>query len=250
MDDKPKSAAASKFQERSNRIEAQILEQEKKKQERQFLEELAKRISIAREGRMFIERRDYAKAMVSYRRFLAITAKSLNVEVADLSPQLYEPKRRTAESLIISSIFFDLLKMLDRLNTPSAAQERQLYHRLFIRFTLGQPFQHFAGENIRKNLVYGGGIVNKKEFWNTYHAIQMKKYCVVATWAFGDEDCREVRSLREVRDGVLVRSALGRAFVDGYYRHGILLKNALSLIPGARGGTRALVRAIILSAKS
>ncbi|MGZ3711778.1 MAG: CFI-box-CTERM domain-containing protein [Bdellovibrionota bacterium] len=245
MEDKPKSAAASKFQERSNKIEEQIREAEKKKQERQFLEELGKRISIAREGRVFIERKDFAKAMIAYRRFLAITAKSQNVEIAQLSPQLFEEKRRTAEALIISSIFFDLLKMLDRLNTPSAAQERQLYHKLFVRFTLGQPFQHFAGENIRKNLVYGGGIVNKKEFWATYHAIQMKKYCVVATWAFGDEDCTEVQQLREFRDGKLSSTALGRAFTASYYRNGVLLRDCLKIIPGSKSAVRVVVRTFL-----
>lgn len=242
MDEKPKSAAASKFQERSNKIEAQILEAEKKKQERQFLEELAKRISIAREGRMYIERRDYARAMTAYRRFLMITAKSVNVEVEDLTPQHFEEKRRTAEALIISSIFFDLLKMLDRLNTPSAVEERRLYHRLFVRFTLGQPFQHFAGENIRKNLVYGGGIVNKKEFWATYHAIQMKKYCVVATWAFGDADCAEVERLRGLRDGLLSSTAIGRGLVSAYYNNGALLRDILKVIPGAKPVVRALLK--------
>lgn len=245
MDEKPKSAAASKFQERSNKIEEQILEREKKKEERQFLEELGKRISIAREGRVYIERKDFAKAMVAYRRFLAITAKSLGVEIEALTPLNFEEKRRTAEALIISSIFFDLLKMLDRLNTASAAQERQLYHKLFIRFTIGQPFQHFAGENIRKNLVYGGGIVNKKEFWATYHAIQVKKYCVVATWAFGDEDCAEVQALREFRDGSLSQSALGRAFTESYYRNGVLLRDGLKVIPGAKTAVRAAVRAFL-----
>lgn len=245
MDEKPKSSAASKFKERSNKIEKQILEQEKKKQERQFLEELAKRISIAREGRMFIERRDYAKAMAAYRRFLAITAKSVEVDVGDLNPQLFDEKRRTSEALLISSIFFDLLKMLDRLNTQSALEERQLYHRLFIRFTLGQPFQHHAGENIRKNLVYGGGIVNKKEFWSTYHAIQMKKFCVIATWAFADQDCAEVRALRDWRDGQLSRHALGRTFARTYYRHGIAVRNTLSHIPGAKATVRTLVRTFL-----
>lgn len=245
MDEKPKSAAASKFQERSNQIEEQIREAEKKKQERQFLEELAKRISIAREGRMYIERRDYAKAMTAYRRFLAITAKSVNVEVEQLSPNLFDEKRRTSEALILSSIFFDLLRMLDRLNTPTALEERRLYHRLFIRFTLGQPFQHFAGENIRKNLVYGGGIVNKKEFWNTYHAIQVKRFCVVATWAFGDADCVEVERLRGFRDGVLVNSRPGRAFVETYYRHGTMVRDVLSQVPGAKPAVRTAIRGFL-----
>ena len=242
MSDKPKSSAQDRFAERSDRLEEQILEAEKKKQERAFLEELAKRISIAREGRVFIEKRDYAKAMTAYRRFLAITARSVNVEVEQLSPQLFEEKRRTAEALIVSSIFFDLLRVLDKLDTPSALEERRLYHKLFIRFTLGQPFQYFAAENIRKNLIYGSAIKNKKEFWATYHAIQVKKFCVIATWAFGDEDCAEVERLRHLRDGHLAASAPGRAFIAAYYEHGHHLRNALRVVPGARWALRVILK--------
>ena len=70
MTEKPRSAAQNKQKERSDKLEAQIREGEKRKQERQFLEELAKRITIAREGRTYIERRNYPAAMNAYRRFL------------------------------------------------------------------------------------------------------------------------------------------------------------------------------------
>lgn len=244
MSDDKRSSAQDRFNERSQQIEQQIRDAEKKKQDRAFLEELAKRISIAREGRMYIEKKDYSRAMTSYRRFLAITAKSVNVEVEQLSPMLFEEKRRVAEALIVSSIFFDLLRILDRLESASALEERKLYHKLFIRFTLGQPFQYFAGENIRKNLIYGGAIKHKKEFWATYHAIQVKKFCVVATWAFGDEDCFEVQKMRELRDGKLSGSALGRRMVKIYYNHGTLLRDTLKLIPGGKQIVRWAIRAV------
>lgn len=240
-----KSKAMDKFADRSAKIEEQIREQEKKKQERQFLEELGKRISVAREGRMYIEKRDYARAMTAYRRFLAITARSVNVEIEALSPQLIEEKRRVAEALILSSIFFDLLRMLDKLDTPSAAEERRLYHKLFIRFTLGQPFQHFAGENIRRNLIYSNALKHKKEFWATYHAIQTKRFCVVGTWAFGNEAAPELDRLRAWRDDSLVGSVAGRAFVTAYYRYGVGLRNTLHWVPGARWAARTAIRAAV-----
>lgn len=240
MADKPKSAS-DKQKERSDKLEAQIRDAEKRRQERQFLEELAKRISIAREGRTMIERKDFPGAMNAYRRFLSITARAFNVTVEELSPNLFEEKNRIAESLIISSIFFDLLKMLDKLSSPSANQERQLYHRLFLRFTKGMPFQHFAAENLRKHLVYSKSLHNKGEFWGTYRAIAGSSYCVVASWAFDDADAEEVERFRRFRDEVLLPRPLGRRFTLWYYRNGHRIADALAPLPGAR----ALVRGVL-----
>ena len=211
MAEKQKTAA-DRQKERSEQIEAQIREAEKRRQERQFLEELGKRISIAREGRTLVERKNYSAAMRAYRRFLSITARSLNAEIEDLSPSLFEEKKRVPEALIISSIFFDLLKMLDKLDSDSAREERQLYHKLFLRFTKGMPFQHFAAENIRKHLVYSNSLRNKNEFWATYRAIVGRSFCLVATWAFNSNDAPEVICLRRFRDRVLQRSRPGKAF--------------------------------------
>lgn len=242
MADKPRSVS-DKQKERSDKLEAQIRDAEKRRQESQFLEELSKRITIAREGRAFIERKNYPQAMAAYRRFLSITARSFEVQVEDLVPTLFEEKRRVAESLIISSIFFDLLKMLDKLDSPGAREERQLYHRLFLRFTKGMPFQHFAAENIRKHLVYSNLIVNKPEFWATYKAIVGSSFCIVASWAFDSEWSPEVDRLRRFRGEVLARTRAGRLFIRAYYRHGQIAATALARLPGARPVARAALAA-------
>lgn len=43
--------------------------------------------------------------------------------------------------------------------------------------------------------------------------------CFIATAAFGSEMSREVQLLRRFRDGVLLKSSLGKSFVDFYYSH-------------------------------
>jgi len=244
MPDKPRSVS-DKQKERSEKLEAQLRDAEKRRQERQFLEELSKRVTIAREGRAFIERKNFPAAMVSYRKFLSITAKSFNVAIEEISPTLFDENRRVAESLIISSIFFDLLKILDKLDSASAREERHLYHRLFLRFTKGMPFQHFAAENIRKHLVYSNSIVNKNEFWATYRTIVGKSYCIVASWAFDSNSSAEVVRLRKFRDEVLRSRALGRKFTASYYRYGHSVANLLSKTPGARALSRRALSAFV-----
>jgi hypothetical protein len=244
MADKPKTAT-EKQKERSDQIEAQIRESEKRRQERQFLEELAKRISIAREGRTLIERRNYPAAMAAYRRFLSITARSFNVEVEDLAPTQFDEKSRVSESLIISLIFFDLLKILDKLDSESAVEERRMYHRLFIRFTKGMPFQHFAAENIRRHLVYAKTIQNKNEFWATHKAIAGSAFCIVASWAFDSSSAPQVERLRRFRSEVLWPTRTGRAFTRWYYRNGQKIVGALAPVPGSRRIARAGISAFL-----
>jgi len=242
MAEKPRTSASDKQKARSDKLEAQIREGEKRRQERQFLEELAKRITIAREGRSLMERKKYPGAMTSYRKFLSITARSFDCEIADLHPAQFEERNRVAEALITSSIFFDLLKMLDKLDSSGAREERLLYHKLFLRFTKGMPFQHFAAENIRKHLVYSNAIVNKAEFWNTYRAIVGRQFCLVATWAFDSDSAPEVVQLRCFRDEVLWPRRNGRAFVAWYYRNGPLLVEILARVPGSRSVLVSLLR--------
>jgi hypothetical protein len=242
MADKPRSSASDKQKERSDKLAAQIQEGEKRRQERQFLEELARRISIAREGRAFMERKQYPSAMNAYRKFLSITARNFNCEIKDLSPTQFEEKNRISESLITSSIFFDLLKMLDKLDSAGAREDRQLYHKLFLRFTKGMPFQHFAAENIRKHLVYSNSIVNKPEFWVTYRAIVGRQFCLVATWAFDSDSAPEVVRLRRFRDEVLWPNPAGRAFTRWYYRNGPAVTEVIARVPGARALVRGVIR--------
>jgi DNA-binding XRE family transcriptional regulator len=242
MDDPRQKSAADKKAARSSVIEEQIKLQQKRKEERAFLEELAKRIHIAREGKHHSEKGEFSEAITAYRRFFAITAKSVSVDIEQLKPTLFDERTRKGESLLISSMLFDMLKILDKLDNPSAKEERRLYHKLFIRFTLGQPFQIFAAENLRKYLVYRKSVRNKAEFWATYEAIRSKKFCIVASWAFGSEEHETVRRLRRFRNLRLTASPAGRAFISFYYRNGGSLARALALVPGARPLVRGALR--------
>ena len=234
MADTPNNGSSSKKATRSNQIEAQLLEAQKRKDNRAFLEELAKRIQVAREGKLYSAKQDYSNAILAYRKFLTITARAFDVDIADLRPDLFDEKSRKGEALLISSIALDFLKILDHLNSPSAKEERAMCHKLFIRFTLNQPFQNFAAENLRKFLAYKRSVKNRGEFWATYNAIKSKKFCVIATWAFQNENAGTVARLRRFRNETLSRSQLGRACIAFYYENGARLIPALELVPGSR----------------
>ncbi len=242
MAENNENSAASKKAARSSAIEEQIIRQQKRREEQAFLEELGKRITIARDGKQFSERRDFAAAIAQYRRFLAITARAQNVEVSELRPELFDKSQQTGESLLISSILLDTIKILDKLDNENAKEERSMCHRLFIRFTVGQPFQNFAAESLRKFIVYRKTVRHKTEFWNTYNAIRVKRFCAVASWAFESPQAPEVLRLRRFRDQYLVSNVAGRWFVSAYYRFGSDMADVLDQIPGAKPMVRSTLR--------
>lgn len=238
--DKKKEFEEKKRRE-SDRLAEVIEENQRRREQKAFLEELGKRISIARQGRLHFEKNELVEAMHNFRRFMSITARSLNCEVKDMHPRLFEEKNRVSESLLISAICMDMAKILDHMNTDDSRQERSTYFRLFVNFTLGMPFQFFVSENLRKYIQYSKMIRHKAEFQNAYDVIKKNRGCFVATVAFSDPEAPEVVRLRRFRDDRLLRSVAGRLAAALYYRTGPLAARILRKSPGALSVTRRIL---------
>lgn len=58
-----------------------------------------------------------------------------------------------------------------------------------------------------------------------------RKFCYVATVAFGDPQCNEVLALRQFRDQRLAPNLLGRAFIRIYYATGPTLASFVATRP-------------------
>ncbi|MEE9383720.1 MAG: CFI-box-CTERM domain-containing protein [Nannocystaceae bacterium] len=70
---------------------------------------------------------------------------------------------------------------------------------------------------------------------------QIDTFCVVSTAAYGGDWRDEVVMLRDFRDQVLNRFAVGRAWVRSYYAYGPALAQAIAPSPHLRSGARALL---------
>ncbi|MCO5142437.1 MAG: hypothetical protein M9962_05035 [Oligoflexia bacterium] len=232
MNDSNKKSGIDRIRDHSLAIEEQIRESQRRKEQQQFLDELGKRISIAREGRTFVEKGKYTDALQNFRRFLQITARASDVEIEDLRPDLFEKKNRESESLLVCSTLFDLIRILDPLDNPAANAERQLYHKLYIRFALGQKYQTFAAENIRKQIYYKG-VKHKSEYLNTYNSVKYQKFCIVANWVFENKDPITLRNLRILRNKIS-HYIIGKKFIQFYYDKGPLILLIIRRLPFAK----------------
>ena len=73
--------------------------------------------------------------------------------------------------------------------------------------------------------------------------------CFIATAAFGTPMAREVQTLREFRDQVLLKHQTGPAFVAWYYRTSPPLAHFISDKPWLRALVRAALRPVIAGAR-
>jgi hypothetical protein len=74
-------------------------------------------------------------------------------------------------------------------------------------------------------------------------------WCFIATAAYGDINHPMVQELRVVRDEVLKRSALGRKFIDFYYRHSPAAAAYVSERPALRKAARAILTPIAITSR-
>jgi hypothetical protein len=72
--------------------------------------------------------------------------------------------------------------------------------------------------------------------------------CFIATAAFGSKQAWQVELLREFRDQVLLKSAVGKTFVEFYYRHSPPVANAIEKRPWAKSIVRAALWPVTLTA--
>lgn len=238
--DKKKDFEEKKRRE-SDRLVEVIEENQRRREQKAFLEELGKRITIARQGRMHFEKNELVDAMNNFRRFMSITARSMGCEIKDLHPRLFDEKVRVSEALLVSAICMDMAKILDQMKTDEGGQERALYFRLFVNFTVGMPFQFFVSENLRKYVQYSKIIKHRSEFQSVYDTIKKNRGCFIATTAFGSEVAPQVLRLRHFRDERLHRFAIGRLLSSAYYFCGPAVARFIANRPRTLARTRSLL---------
>lgn len=245
MEDK-KRKKSELLEERSQRLKEEIQAKQKRTQERKMIEELGKRITLARDGRSAFEKGQFAHALNCYRKYIILTEQQFKRSIQELKPSHFEDKNRTQESILISAIGLDMAIMLDKLKSPDAAAERRLNLGIFVRFSVGLPFQHFAAENLRRYMEYSTNLQHRKEFKSALSAVSKGKFCLVATLVYQDSDCAELVILREFRDSILCQWKWGEAFVSFYYQNGHRVLPAWNRFGFLRGTLAFFVKKILV----
>ncbi|MBI2711686.1 MAG: hypothetical protein HYX41_02320 [Bdellovibrio sp.] len=196
------------------RIETQIEFQEKERKRK--LENT--RLELARAGISAYQRRKLTEAVNHFLTYIKILEEIKDVSPGGLLPSHFDAKQDLPELLMISGVYWDLVKLYDR--TKSKERQKEFHHYLekYVAFSKGMPFQHLCAEALRKYLT-GDKPVHREEFRYAYKILSVHQ-CFVATALNDLLKPGSLENLRRYRDESLAHSVWGRAFIRFYYRVG------------------------------
>jgi hypothetical protein len=187
------------------------------------------RIDLARSGIAAYKKGAMVEAVRAFHQYLRIVEEIKDVIEGGLTPTHFDMKSELPEVLMISGIYWDLVKIYDR--TKSASSQREFFHFMekYIAFSRGMPFQPVCAESLRK-YIQNEKPFHRTEFKNAYHILSISK-CFIATSLVDVTQSATLPTLRKFRDQVLKKSKLGRQFVALYYRHAPPIAERVNLWP-------------------
>ncbi|MBF0206056.1 MAG: hypothetical protein HQK53_04125 [Oligoflexia bacterium] len=157
----------------------------KTKNLRQLNERYIKRMSLVKQGHEAKYKNDFIKAIKYYNSYIALLAEVKDIEVDEISPRHFDLKKDLAEMMLISHVYWEQSKILDR--SPNLEKEFKKSLSKFLEFTVGLDYQVVNAEMLRK-FIRKGRHVHKEEFKSAYARIYVEsKKCYIATYCFGEE---------------------------------------------------------------
>jgi hypothetical protein len=187
-------------------------------EEAKKLELQRKRIELAGKGVDAYSDKHLADAAQSFRGYIKVLEDLKGVPSGGLSPAHFDQKTDIPEMMLISGVYWDLVKLFDRTRSQEKYSEFKGYLSKYIQFTKGMGYQTMASETMRK-YIQARRPVHMKDFKDAYKVIQVSK-CFIATELVDYTHIDTIPALRDFRDKVLKKNRAGRDFVAWYYRKG------------------------------
>jgi hypothetical protein len=190
---------------------------------------LSKRLEIARTGLGAYQRGDVAEAVKLFHTYLRILEETKDVGEGELTPALFDIKKELPELMMLSGIYWDLVKVYDFLKTPDKQRDFHLYLEKYVLFSKGMPYQPLCAESIRKHM-NTRKTLHRVAFTNAHQLLAEGK-CYIATALVDVIDVETLPTLQNLRDKLLNQYRLGRAFVRFYYQVGPSLARFTHRLP-------------------
>ena len=190
---------------------------------------LASRFEIARSGIKAYERGDYKQAVKDFQTYIHIIEEVKDVEAGGLLPEHFDPEKDEPEVLMLCGVLWDMIKIYDHMSSAEKKAEFLLYLNKYVLLCRGMKFKHIASESLRKYVSTGHG-KNIPELKQAYASLSDSR-CFVVTSLMDVTHSDTLLYLKEFRDRVLYRSAIGKALVFGYYQCGPTIARWLNASP-------------------
>jgi len=173
------------------------------------------RMEVIKQARDLMSQKAYSEAAICYEKYLRVLEIVYDQKLGELNPEIFNKSKRSKELTLITSVYWDLLRIYD-MSPKSIDRQRIAAAQLakFVNFSTIYPdiirrAEDFVRAAKRPEVVRG--------FLKSAGGIRGK--CFIATAVYGNDPyAPEVMLLRCYRDLVLRKSSFGRAIICLYYR--------------------------------
>ncbi len=181
------------------------------------------RVKLIKSGRTLMNYKKFADAAQAYERYIKILEIVYDLKDGDeLRPELFKDSARTQELTIITSVYWDLLRIYD---TQYKFRERQMTAaNQLAKFAVVTPI---FPDILRKAHTFVRKANNGAAIRQFIRKASKSSKCFIATSAFESPVAPEVIILRKFRDKVLKQSWLGKNLIWIYYRLSPTIANGL-----------------------
>lgn len=230
----PAEACANCIREFSNQVSAGAtlrIEEAKKAENRMHL--WRNRVALVKQAKQLMVSRLYSDAAVAYEKYLRILEVVYERKPGELSADLFSNEARKQELTVISSVYWDLMRIYD---VHERYRERQMSsaEKLaeFSRYTRVLP------NLIKKAESEARGAKNPEAYKHFLKRVKARRgRCFIATAAFSGP-APEIVILCSFRDNVLRATKWGRVLIRVYYRISPPLADFLDAYPALKPPVR------------
>lgn len=174
------------------------------------------RVTLLKRARGAMKKKAYGKACIAYEKYIKSLEVVFDVNEDGLRPELFKERMATRELTLITSAYWDLMRIYDTSEKYRA--------RMYITATKLTQFARVTPillDIVKKAEVYRKQSKNPDVFKKLVRDLMYdRNACFIATSVFMDAgEWQHVDKLRLFRDQKLMSSTLGRGFVHFYYRY-------------------------------
>lgn len=174
------------------------------------------RVTLLKRARASMKKKAYGKALISYEKYIKSLEVVFDVNEEGLSPELFKERMATKELTLITSAYWDLLRIYD-----TSENYRSRMVQTAAKLTQFAKVTPILLDIVKKAEAYRKQAKNPDVFKKILNDLMYQKnYCFVATSVFIEPHYwNEIETLRRFRDEVLLKKTWGRAFVKAYYQY-------------------------------
>jgi hypothetical protein len=236
------SVCASDLRKMLSQSKGGVLLAQERAKEQYRLDLWKNRVSLIKKARSLMGGKNYSQAAITYEKYLKVLEIVFGLSKGEiLNPNHFKESARTSEITVVTSVYWDLLRIYDT-NERYAERQQAAAKQLatFIQYTPIYP------DIMKKAQAFAKSAKNPqtiKAFIK--EASSQRPRCFIASSTFQDNFAPDVIYLRLFRDYFLTNHSAGAWFVQVYYLFSPAIAKVLDHSQVLRFFAKSFIRALI-----